>query len=49
MEGTPALMPIIQLEVMLPDGNKLISIQDPIRLETRAEAVPVSELITMEY
>ena len=49
MKGTPALMPIIQLEVMLPDGNKLISIQDPIRLETRAEAVPVSELITMEY
>ena len=23
MEGTPALVPIIQLEVMLPDGNKL--------------------------
>ena len=38
MEGTAALMPIIQLEVMLPDGNKLVSIQDPIRLETREEA-----------
>ena len=49
MEGTPALVPIIQLEVMLPDGNKLVSIQDPIRLETREEAVPVSELITMNY
>ena len=49
MEGTAALMPIIQLEVMLPDGNKLVSIQDPIRLETREEAVPVSELVTMNY
>ena len=49
MEGTPALVPIIQLEVMLPDGNKLVSIQDPIRLETREEAVPMSELITMNY
>ena len=49
MEGTPALVPIIQLEVMLPDGNKLVSIQDPIRLEPREEAVPMSELITMNY
>ncbi len=47
MEGTAALMPIIQLEVMLPDGNKLVSVQDPIRLETRDEAVPVSELISV--
>lgn len=49
MEGTPALMPIIQLEVMLPDGNKLVSVQDPIRLEKREEAVPVSELVSMNY
>lgn len=47
MGGTAALMPIIQLEVMLPDGNKLVSVQDPIRLETRDEAVPVSELISV--
>lgn len=47
MEGTPALMPIIQLEVMLPDGNKLVSVQEPVRLETREEAVPVDQLISM--
>lgn len=40
MEGTPALVPIIQLEVMLPDGNKLVSIQDPIRLETKGRGSP---------
>lgn len=49
MEGTGALMPIIQLEVMLPDGNKLVSVQNPIRLETREEAVPMEELISLNY
>lgn len=49
MEGTAALMPIIQLEVMLPDGNKLVTIQDPIRLEQRDEAVPMEELVSMNY
>ena len=38
MEGTPQLMPVVQLEVTLPDGNKLLSIQDPIRLEKKSEA-----------
>ena len=45
MEGTPALVPIIQPPII----RLLVSIQDPIRLETREEAVPVSELITMNY
>lgn len=49
MEGTPALLPIIQLEVMFRDGNKLVSVQNPIRLEKREEAVPMSELISMNY
>ncbi|MEG0391348.1 MAG: urease subunit gamma [Anaerovoracaceae bacterium] len=49
MEGTPALMPVIQLEVMLPDGNKLVSVQDPVRLERREEAVPREELISMNW
>ena len=49
MEGTPALLPIIQLEVMLPDGNKLVSVQDPIRLEKRDDAVPMSELVSLNY
>lgn len=49
MEGTAALMPIIQLEVMFPDGNKLVTIQDPIRLEKREEAIPMEKLISMDY
>ncbi|MDD2503990.1 MAG: urease subunit gamma [Clostridia bacterium] len=49
MEGTAALVPVIQLEVMLPDGNKLLSVQDPIRLERRAEAIPIEELISVNY
>ncbi len=49
MEGTPALASIIQLEVMLPDGNKLLSVQNPIRLETRKEAISIEELISMQY
>ena len=49
MEGTPILMPIIMLEVMFPDGNKLVTVQDPIRLEKREEAIPMEELICMNY
>lgn len=47
MEGTPALMPVIMLEVMFPDGNKLVTVQDPVRLEKRVEAVPMDQLVTM--
>jgi urease subunit gamma len=39
LEGTPQLLPMIQLEALFPDGNKLITIHNPIRLETRAETV----------
>ena len=49
MEGTPEMLPVIQLEVMFPDGNKLVSVQEPIRLEKREDAVPVSELVSMDY
>ena len=48
IEGTPALLPAVQLEVMLPDGNKLVSVRDPIRLEKRAEGIPISELVSMQ-
>ncbi|HHX13601.1 MAG TPA: urease subunit gamma [Clostridiales bacterium] len=37
MEGTPQLLPMLQLEVLFPDGNKLVTIEDPIRLATAAE------------
>ena len=49
MEGTPALMPSIDVEVLFPDGNKLVSIQDPIRLEKREEAVGFDALLSMQY
>lgn len=49
MEGTAALMPSIDLEALFPDGNKLVSIQDPIRLEFRTEAIPMNELLSMQY
>lgn len=49
MEGTTSLIPSIDMDVMLPDGNKMLSIQDPIRLEKRSEAIPMGELISMQY
>ena len=49
MEGTVALLPCIDLEELFPDGNKLISIPDPIRLERRSEGIPFEELISMNY
>ncbi len=49
MEDTPALLPGIQLEVLLPDGTKLLSVQDPIRLEKRSEAIPMDSLVSMQY
>ena len=49
MEGTGSLIPSIQLEVLLPDGNKLLSVQDPIRLERREEALQFHQLLSMNY
>lgn len=48
MEGTVALIPSIDLEALFPDGNKLVSVQDPIRLEKRSEAIPFDELLSMQ-
>ena len=49
IEGTAALMPCIMFEVQFPDGNKLVTVHDPIRFETKAEAIPVEELLSMNY
>lgn len=49
MEGTAALMPGIDLEALFPDGNKLVSVQDPIRLERREEALGFDDLLSMQY
>jgi len=48
MEGTSALASAVQLEVMFPDGNKLVSVREPIRLEKRSEGIPFDELISMQ-
>lgn len=48
MDGTIELLTGIQLEALFPDGNKLISIQDPIRLERRCEGIPFDQLISMQ-
>lgn len=45
MEGTEDLLPFIQLEVLFPDGTKLISIHNPIRLEKKEDTL--KELISM--
>lgn len=46
MEGTATMIPQVQLEVMLRDGNKLLSIHEPIRLEKRSEGIPFSDLVS---
>ncbi|WP_339226183.1 urease subunit gamma [Oceanobacillus sp. FSL K6-2867] len=37
LPGVKELIPIIQVEGMLSDGTKLITVYDPIRLDTREE------------
>ena len=49
MDGVPAMVPSIMLEVQLPDGNKLVTVHDPFRLETREETIPREELISLIY
>ncbi len=49
MEDTEQLLPLIQLEILFPDGNKLVSVHEPIRLSKRSEAIPKNELISMRY
>lgn len=47
MGGTATMVPQVQLEVMLRDGNKLISIHEPIRLEKRNEGISFDDLVSM--
>ena len=39
MEGTDQLLPSLQLEALFPDGNKLITIHNPICLKSKNETV----------
>jgi urease gamma subunit len=45
MEDAQKLLPVLQLEVLLPDGNKLVTIQNPISLERRGDA---ASMISMQ-
>lgn len=47
MEGVVELIDSIDMDILLPDGNKLLSIQEPIRLEKRSEGIPFDELLSM--
>lgn len=49
MDGIEAMLPIIMFEVQFPDGNKLVSVHDPIRLETKEETLPKEELLSLNY
>ncbi|MDR3270149.1 MAG: urease subunit gamma [Peptococcaceae bacterium] len=46
MEDTAVLMPEIQVEALFPDGTKLVTIHQPIRLEKREERE--QDLITLD-
>jgi urease subunit gamma len=49
MDGTDAMLPNIMFEVQFPDGNKLVTVHDPIRLETKEETLPKEELLSLNY
>ncbi|MDR0875468.1 MAG: urease subunit gamma [Clostridiales Family XIII bacterium] len=49
MEGSENLIPMIQLEVMLPDGNKLLTVHEPIRLEKQSDAISKEQLLSLDY
>ena len=49
MDGIEAMLPIIMFEVQFPDGNKLVSVHDPIRLDTKEETLPKEELLSLNY
>lgn len=49
MDGIEAMLPIIMFEVQFPDGNKLVSVHDPIRLDTKEETMPKEELLSLDY
>ena len=47
MDGTAELIPEIQVEALFPDGTKLVTIHQPIRLEKTEETL--KDLISFTY
>lgn len=37
MEGIPEMIDMVQVEPVFPDGTKLVTVHDPIRLDDREE------------
>jgi urease subunit gamma len=40
MEGVPEMVKEVQVEATFPDGRKLVTLHDPITMETMPEAKP---------
>lgn len=36
MEGVPEMIPAVQVEATFPDGTKLVTVHDPIRVRSSA-------------
>ncbi len=47
MEGTAALIPELQVEALFPDGTKLVTIHQPIRLEKKEDTI--KDLLSFQY
>jgi urease subunit gamma len=48
MDGVPEMIPMIQVEPMFPDGTKLVTVHDPIRLEAPPEDSDTAETAETE-
>ena len=48
MEGVSDLIDSIDMVILFKDGSKLLSIQSPVRLERRDEAIPMEELLSLK-
>ena len=49
MDGVPEMVPSIMFEVQFPDGNKLVTVPNPFRLETKEETIPRDQLLSLDY
>lgn len=49
MEDTAELIPMIQLEAMFQDGNKLVTVHNPVRLQKKSEAINKEDLLSCNY
>ena len=43
MEGVPEMVDMVQVEPVFPDGTKLVTIHDPIRVESREDLAEIDD------